>query len=113
MLLGTACEVRPEAKLLTEWEKIEVLISSIEKMKGATFIRNGSAYNSETAANFLRTKWHARDKELKTAKEFIAQAASVSSISGEPYLIRYVDGSEVTCGDYLTAQLRKLNLRAP
>ena len=37
---------------------------------------------------------------------FIAKAASVSSTSGKPYLIRFKDGREVKCGDYLKERLK-------
>jgi len=91
-----------------EKAKIEALISHIQGLEGATFIRNGSDYSAANAAKFLRAKWERNDKEIKTAKDFIAKAASISGTSGKPYLIRFKDGKETPCGDYLTAQLKKL-----
>ena len=92
----------------TEQAKIEALISHIENLQDATFIRNGSSYDAKTAAKFLRGKWHANEKDIKTAADFIAKAASFSSTSGKPYLIGLKDGTQTPCGDYLTAQLKKL-----
>lgn len=98
-----AAETAPAA----EKARIESLISHIQGLEGATFIRNGSDYSAANAAKFLRAKWERNDKEIKTAEDFIAKAASTSGTSGKPYLIRFKDGKEVPCGDYLRAQLKK------
>lgn len=91
-----------------EKAKIEALISNIENLKGASFVRNGKDYDAKTAAKFLRGKWQAQDKEVKSAVDFIDKVASASGTSGKPYVIRFKDGREVKCGDYLTGQLKKL-----
>ena len=91
-----------------EKEKIEALIAHLENLTGATFIRNGTDYDPKTAVKFLRGKWKSNDKEIKTAADFIAKAASTSGTSGKPYVIRLKDGTETPCGTYLTAQLKKL-----
>lgn len=96
------------APTLTEKEKIEALIAGLEAKTDATFIRNGSEYDAKSAAKFLRGKWRAHGKEIKTAKDFIDKAASVSSTSSKPYEIRWKDGTRVRCGDYLAAQLLRL-----
>ena len=96
-------------KPLAEKEKIEALIANMEGLKDAAFIRNGSDYNSKQAARFLRAKWNAQGKEIKTAAEFISKIASASSTSGKPYLIRFKDGRELKAGEYLTAELKKLD----
>jgi len=95
-------------KPVTEKEKIEALIKNIENLEDATFIRNDSDYNAKVAAKFLRGKWQAREKEIKTAMDFIDKVASVSGTSGKPYVIRFKDAREVKCGDYLTAELKKM-----
>jgi hypothetical protein len=91
-----------------EQAKIEALISHIQVLEGAFFIRNGSDYSGAKAAKFLRAKWEQNDKEVKTAADFIAKVASISGTSGKPYLIRFKDGKEMPCGEYLTALLQKL-----
>jgi len=93
---------------LTEKAKIEALIANLESKTDATFIRNGREYNSKDAAKFLRGKWQAYEKQIKTADDFIAKAATVSSTTGKPYLIRFKGAAEIRCGDHLTAQLKKL-----
>jgi hypothetical protein len=91
-----------------EKAKIEALITHIQGLENATFIRNGSDYSGANAAKFLRAKWERNDKEVQTAADFIAKVASASGTSGKPYIIRFKDGKETPCGDYLTAQLKKL-----
>jgi hypothetical protein len=78
----------------------------VRDLKDATFIRNGSAYNSKSAAIFLRRKWQANQSEVKTARDFIDKVASFSGTSGKPYLIRFKDGREVHSRDFLLARLK-------
>ena len=91
-----------------EKTKIETLISHVEALGDAKFVRNGKEYDAPSAAKFIRKKWQANEKEIQSASDFIAKAASVSATSGQPYLIRFKDGRELKCGDYLTARLKKL-----
>jgi len=92
----------------SEKEKIENLIRTVEGLKDAKFIRNGSEYDSSSAAKFLRRKWEANSKEIVTARDFIEKAASISSTSGKPYTIRLKDGKVVKCGDFLISELKRL-----
>jgi hypothetical protein len=100
--------LRAAEKPLSEKEKIEALITHIENLQDATFVRNGSSYNAKTAGRFLRGKWDSKDKEIHTATDFIEKAASISSTSGKPYIIRFKDGHEANCGDFLREELKKL-----
>ena len=91
-----------------ETQKIEALIQEVRDLKDATFIRNGSAYNSKSAAIFLRRKWQANHSEVKTARDFIDRVATFSGTSGRPYLIRFKDGTEIQSRDFLMARLKTL-----
>ena len=91
-----------------EKEKIEALIVHIEGLKDARFVRNGRSYDAPSAGKFLRGKWEANAAGIKTAADFIEKAASVSSTSHQPYVIRFKDGKEQKCGEYLRAQLAKM-----
>lgn len=97
-----------DEKPATEKQKIESLIKHVETMKDAKFVRNDSEYSAKSAAKFLRGKWEANEAEIKTAKQFIEKAASKSSTTGKPYLIRFKDGKEMKSGEYLQAELKKL-----
>jgi len=96
-----------QAHAADEKSRIEGLISHIENLKDAKFIRNGKNYDSKNAAKFLRGKWEANAKEIKTAEDFIEKAASVSGTTGKPYIIKFSDGHEAKCGEYLKEQLQK------
>ena len=78
-----------------EAAKIQHLIASVETLEGAKFIRNGREYDARPAANHLRLKLKNAGNHVKTAEDFIKYCGSKSSITGEPYLIRFSDGTTV------------------
>jgi hypothetical protein len=47
--------------------------------------------------------------KLKTVDEFIVKVASKSSITGDPYLIRFKNGKEFSCEMVLRLELKKLS----
>jgi hypothetical protein len=94
---------------LSETQKIESLITSIENLKGAVFIRNGSEYSAEQAAHHLRMKWDKAGSRVKTAEDFIEKCASESSMSGEKYQIRFANGKTEYSQDYFNEELRKIS----
>jgi hypothetical protein len=100
--------VRAQTAPAAERQKIDALIKSIADATDLKFVRNGNAYDATIAAKFLRGKLAANDAEVKTARTFIDKVASFSGTSGEPYLIRRSDGTEIKSKDYLLAELRKL-----
>jgi hypothetical protein len=91
-----------------ENQKIEAIIQDVRDLKDATFIRNGSSYNSRSAAIFLRRKWQANQSDVRTARDFIDKVASFSGTSGKPYLIRFKDGKEIHSREFLLARLKTL-----
>ena len=91
-----------------ETQKIEVLIQHVNDLQDAMFIRNGSTYNSKSAATFLRRKWQANQSEVKTARDFVDNVASISGTSGKPYLIRFKGGKEVPSREFLLAKLKSI-----
>jgi hypothetical protein len=93
---------------MTETQKIEALISVVNDLKDATFIRNGKEYDCKAAAEHMRTKWSYAKDEIHTARDFIEKAASKSLMSGKPYLIRFGDGREITSSEFLTGALNRL-----
>ena len=87
---------------------IEALIGAVEKRTDVAFIRNGQAYGSTIAGAFLRRKWQAQASHIASTEDFIEKVASVSSTSGQPYLIRFGDGREIPFSVFLRAELAKL-----
>lgn len=108
LLLTLLLPMAAGAQGMTESAKIEALIASVEHLPGAVFIRNGSEYSGEKAAEHLRAKWKHAGKRVKTAEDFIVCCASVSSMSGTKYQIRFADGRTVYAGDYFHQQLRRI-----
>ena len=96
------------AEALAEQKKIEQLIAAVEGLKDAVFIRNGTEYKAKDAADHLRRKLEAAGDEIDSATKFIDLIASKSSMSGEEYTIRFTDGRVVTSGEFLRAELSKL-----
>lgn len=93
---------------LSEKEKIEKLILSIETLKGSQFYRNGSWYSASDAASHLRMKLGKAGSSVKTARDFIDRIASTSSMSGEAYKIKMSDGKVVTTHDFLYGKLKEI-----
>jgi len=94
-----------------EEAKIQALISHMESLKDAAFIRNGRQYKAEHAGRFLRGKRKAKADEIATAHDFIEKAASYSGTTGQPYRIRFKDGKEVTTNAYLKNVLSNLQVK--
>lgn len=87
LLVGVAQAASP-----TEQQKIDYLIDSVGQLQGAQFVRNGSAYDAAKAVSHLRLKLRYAGERVQTADDFIRLCATGSSMSGNPYLIRFADG---------------------
>ena len=97
----------PESAPPQEKAKIEALIQRVSELDNAKFIRNAAEYDVTVAVRFLRGKWRANDKEVKSARDFVDKVGSASGTSGKPYMIRFRDGREIPSRDFLAAELRK------
>ncbi len=95
------------ARPAAEDARIEYLLHSVETLKGAKFVRNGSAYDAGAAVSHLRLKLGKAGERVKTAEDFIDGLASKSSFSGKPYTIRMADGETVKTAQFFHDQLRK------
>ena len=89
-----------------EKKKIEFLISSVENLKGAKFIRNGTEHNGKEAAEHLRMKLQ-NTLVVQTADDFIRLCASKSIITGKPYMIRLSDGKTIKSEKYFREKLKE------
>jgi hypothetical protein len=90
-----------------EKKKIDFLISSVENLKGAKFIRNGSEHDGKEAANHLRMKLQNAGGKVQTADHFISLCASKSFITGKPYMIRFSDGKTTKSEEYFREKLKE------
>ena len=104
-LAGVHAHVTPAS----EAQRIEYLIRSVEQLSNAEFIRNGSAHDAQAAADHLRLKLRQSGGRCNTADDFIRLCGSRSSISGQPYQIRFADGTLLTSEAFLRAKLEELD----
>ena len=93
---------------LSEEAKIERLLAIVRSMKGAKFVRNDAEHSPQDAADHLRSKWKRAGERVTTAEEFVDRIATRSSGSGEPYRIRFMDGTVILAGDYLRQRLAEI-----
>ena len=107
VLICVATLVGADETASVEARKINYLISAIESLPNAQFIRNDTAYDAKVAANHLRLKWKNAGSKVITAEDFIRLCGSVSSMSGTPYQIRFADGKVVRSESFLRDKLAK------
>jgi hypothetical protein len=86
LLGGIATAQTPSADTKSE---IAALFKALEQ-SNCEFNRNGSWYDAKKASEHLRKKYEYLDGKgmVTTAESFIEGAASTSSRSGKPYLVR-------------------------
>lgn len=73
-------------------EKVFVyLIDNVAKSQ-LTFIRNGTEYSSQEAADHIRKKYEYFKSRIESIDDFIQMCASKSLMSGEPYLVSTAHG---------------------
>jgi len=109
-VIMTLFSVAVSAQDNIEKKKIEFLISSVENLKGAVFIRNGSEYDGKAAAEHLRLKLKNAGGRVQTAEDFIRLCASQSYITGKPYLIRLSNGKTIKSEEYFREKLKEYYL---
>ncbi len=88
-----------------EQHRIDYLIDSVAALKGASFIRNGKAYDATKAASHMRLKLRFAGNKVHTAEDFIVYCGTGSSVSGTKYTIRFADGHSVDSASYLRHKL--------
>ena len=88
-----------------EQRKIQYLISAIADLNDARFVRNGSEYDAQQAAEHLRSKLRYAGNRIRTAEDFILYCATGSSMSGEKYQIKFSDGRMIDASVFLREKL--------
>jgi hypothetical protein len=71
------------------------------------FYRNGTWSSAKDAEAHLERKYQyqVNHSQIGSAEDFIEKAASASSMSGQPYLVRCAPGQAVPSGAWLRAEL--------
>ena len=99
-----AAQLSPAARL-----EIDGLLRAVGS-SGCEFIRGGTAYPAAKAQDHLQQKFAYLDQreQLKSADDFIAKAATRSSMTGEAYGIRCLGAATQSSEDWLKARLALL-----
>jgi hypothetical protein len=92
-----------------EQQRIDYLIQSFASLKGATFIRNGTEHDAATARDHLQTKLRYAGERVKTAEQFIKYCATESSLTHQPYKIRFSDGKVTTTATFFAEKLKEFD----
>jgi hypothetical protein len=108
---GSAATAPPPAAPLTDAEKIEALIRTVEARKDLQFIRLGSMHSAGEAASMLRVKLSFAGDRVKTVDDFIDHVAT-RTMSGSPYFVVYPDGRQVPSAEFLREELKRIERSA-
>lgn len=105
IVLGHGLPAQP-APLASAIDEINYLLDFVDR-SGCKFYRNGSWYNSHRAQSHLREKYNylAAHERIKSAEDFIDQAATRSSMSGQEYQIQCEAGPTVPSNRWLRTAL--------
>lgn len=98
------------AEEVTEKQKILVLISTVESLQDAVFIKDGAALTCAAAAKWMRDDPELRE-ELPSARFFLSR---VSGTEREmPYRIQWKNGNSVLVSVFLGQILERLERIPP
>lgn len=99
-----AAQLPPAAR-----QEIDALLRAVGS-SGCEFMRGGTAYSATKAHEHLLQKFEYLDarSQLKSAEDFIAKAATRSSMTGEPYGIRCSGANQQPSDVWLQARLKAL-----
>jgi hypothetical protein len=116
MALGIALAITAGAAAAARQEsvppQVQADISTLLATLGTSqcqFYRNGSWYDGHEAQSHLQMKYDylAKRGGIHSVEEFIENAASRSSLSGEPYQVRCPHQEPVKSAKWLADQLRE------
>jgi hypothetical protein len=108
LVLGSVAAAPLSAAARTE---IEGLLSELAA-SSCEFNRNGTWYGADVArTHLLRKLKYLEDRDaVQTAEQFIERAASGSSVTGRPYLVRCGNAGAVPSETWLRARLQAMRV---
>ena len=109
LLLASSMAVLADPAPPAARAEINALLAKLQS-SACEFNRNGAWYGADQARLHLQTKLNYLEDHnaVQTAEQFIALAASSSSVSGKPYLVRCGASAPVESRVWLTAELKAL-----
>jgi hypothetical protein len=66
-----------------------------------TIIRNGDSHTGVEASVHFKAKYEHFKNAIRTPEDFIQLAATKSMVTGKPYLVKQLDGKEISCAEWL------------
>ena len=81
-------------------ETIAYLLDYVSK-SDCTFIRNGESHTGVEASGHLNAKYNYFKSAIKSPEDFIQMVATKSTLTGKPYLVKTIDGTVISCADWL------------
>jgi hypothetical protein len=77
------------------------------------FVRNGTEYDTTQAVAHVDQKARSLGSRIHSAEDWIENAASSSSLSGKPYLVRCGGAADVEAGPWFRDELKRWRERQP
>jgi hypothetical protein len=108
LTLALVARAEPPANVQIE---VNFLLGYIDG-SACEFYRNGTWRDSKAAQEHLRDKYQylVERNQIKTTEDFIEMAATKSSFSGQPYMVRCNGGATVTSNQWLHDELVRLRM---
>ena len=97
------------AGTMSEKDKINYLLDALTTEK-VVFIRNGEEHSGVEARKHLQDKLGAV-QGIDTAQDFIAKIASSSSVTGEPYMVKFPNGTQIESAKWLGQKLKEIEAK--
>ena len=103
------CSSSFAADMQTDTEKEIVHLLAYLEDSNCEFNRNGTWYSTYKAVKHIEKKYRYYMKKglINSAEQFIDRAASQSSMSGKPYLVRCGNSRPVESSTWFTEELKR------
>jgi hypothetical protein len=111
LLFSGAAFAEPVSPLVRS--EIDALLGKLSS-SGCEFSRNESWHSADEAKSHLLGKLHHLERKglVQSTEQFIERAASASSLSGKPYLVKCGSAAPIESRTWLYAELKDLRARA-
>ena len=108
LLFSLAASAQTSSGTTATEQEIQSLFKALQQ-SDCEFARNGQWYSASEASAHLQRKYSYLQKKalVSTAEDFIARAASQSSVSSKPYLVRCPGQPELRSQQWFEAALAK------